>query len=52
MSEYRRVLIPIDRARRLEERVMLKHMGSTMKVLLLAGGFLGGLWLLQMVVQK
>jgi hypothetical protein len=31
---------------------MRNQVASTMKVLLLAGGFLGGLWLLQMVVQK
>jgi len=31
---------------------MRNQVASTVKVLLLTGGFLGGLWLLQMAVQK
>lgn len=31
---------------------MRKQLATTMKVLLLSGGFLGGLWLLQMAVEK
>jgi hypothetical protein len=29
-----------------------QHAAATVKVVLLSGGFLGGLWLLQMAAQK
>lgn len=29
-----------------------EHAAATVKIILLSGGFLGGLWLLQMVAQK
>jgi hypothetical protein len=31
---------------------LYEHAAATVKVILLSGGFLGGLWLLQMAAQK